>query len=191
MLPNVVEGLKELSRLGAKVYTDDASVQMIDAGNSDIRDEHLKYIAPMHDLVVLLLRGTRISNDGISQLKPLSKLEHLDLSGTRIDGSCLNVISSFPALARLEVADIGSMSKYCANLYYHERLGGIDLSHTDITTEDLVRLITNSKISLFDVYGIDIDEDRLLQLNDLEAAPYRCVHVYLEGDKYVFLEIAG
>jgi hypothetical protein len=186
---SVTEGLAVLSRLGAEVSVLADVEVVIDARNSSVGDEHVKFIAAVDNLTWLSLCGTRLTNAGALQLATLSNLEHLDLGETQIDGSCLHIVKHFGRLIRLDLEGISGVSRHCSYLYNHKTLAAINLSFTDITTADLVRLLENSNLEVVEANGVNVAASTLLGLNQPDADPYRCVTVCIGEGECVRFEL--
>jgi len=86
--------LTELKDIGNQVVS-------IDMGNSQVKDDDLKYLKQFPHLQKLHLQNIAIGDEGVKHLKDLRFLNVLNLSGTRVSAKTLDEVSSWENLKKL------------------------------------------------------------------------------------------
>ncbi|MEO5603291.1 MAG: FN3 associated domain-containing protein [Cyclobacteriaceae bacterium] len=76
-------------------------VVSIDMGNSQVKDEDLKYLQQFAHLQKLHLQNIPITDDGVRHLRGLQFLNVLNLSGTKISANSLEELSTWESLKKL------------------------------------------------------------------------------------------
>lgn len=116
--------LTELDKVARQVVS-------IDLGNSAVKDDDLKSIAPFTHVQKLFLQNTVVGDEGVKHLKGLRYLDVLNLSGTKITQKTLEEVSRWENLKKLY------------------------LYNTSITEESVVAL--NQSHPQLEVYSTQID----------------------------------
>ena len=107
---------------------------------TECTDEHMKLLAGLPQLRVLLLHDTNITDRGLAHLSRLKKLERLSLDKTPITGSGLKHLHYLPKLRRLsliksEITDAGLQKALAPR-----NLETVFLDHTTISDAGLMYL---------------------------------------------------
>jgi internalin A len=167
-----------IARLGGKVERDSAGrIVAVNLRGSWINDVEMVELARLPDLERLDLSHTRISDEGMLNLKPAPKikdlklyysewitdqgmtaikewkhLKRLDLRGTRISDGTLEIVSRFPALealdiAHTEVTDVGIENLITLVNLKELALGRGRLSNSGLTVLRMLPTLTHLDLS--------------------------------------------
>ena len=88
--------LKELQEIAEQVVS-------LTLNKMPVKDDDIKYIAPLKNLRKLNLAFTQITGVALTQLKDLKELQQLSLSGTAVKAADLAVLKNLPKLSSLYI----------------------------------------------------------------------------------------
>lgn len=150
----VDEAVRVIEKLGGSVGRDDERpenpVVSVELGDSAVKDDDLKALAPLTDVVSLSLATTHITGSGLKHLA-LKKLEALYLQESDVTDEGLKEVSRFTNLKVLflggtKIGDSGL--KHLANLKKLEELTLIGTKVTDKGMEHLAKITTLTRLEL-------------------------------------------
>jgi internalin A len=108
--------------------------------NPDVGDAGVKLLAQRPGLTRLSLEGTRITDQGLAELRGLTKLESLNLEGTAITDRGLEYVRGFKSLYSLDLSNTAVTDAGLDLLRGCENLGMLFLHDTKVTEEGVKRL---------------------------------------------------
>jgi Leucine-rich repeat (LRR) protein len=159
--PNVTSGVFESAgklRSLRELYIVDADL-VVDEGAT-----HLQYL---HELKVLLLAETSISDLTVENLKQLKKLEWLSLAGTQVGDAAMLVLAELPQLQTLDLERTKVGDEGLARLSSHKELRVLSLSETRVTNEGLRAIGLMTQLETLDLWLTSIDDQGLEHLVSL------------------------
>ena len=168
-----------ITKLGGKIETDSAGrIVAVNLRGAWINDVEMIDLARLPDLERLDLSHTRISDEGMLNLKPASKiselklyysewitdqgltaikewkhLRHLDLRGTRISDGTLEIVSRMPQLEALDIAHTEVTDVGLDQLITLVNLKELSLGRGRLTNTGLVVLRMLPQLTYLDLSG--------------------------------------
>ncbi|MBX3415762.1 MAG: protein kinase [Pirellulales bacterium] len=147
--------LKEADRLRGDVLAELApcvALVEIDLSGTRTGDRELASIGNFPQLRALRLRGTRVTDAGLTHLAPLKQLETLDLGETPLDGRGLGVLAEHPKLWALSLRECRLADRHLAAIARIPALVYLDLGYnidlTDAAIKELEQLEQLESLSL-------------------------------------------
>lgn len=169
--------LDKLELLGVDVHIiADPRQVVIDCHGSDITDGDLRLLSCEPDLVSLSVRGCAVSNSGLQYFSNHVRLAELDIGSTKANGNILEALT-LPNMRGLVLSRLEGVSTHLHCLFGHQRLNHIDVSHTDVTSNDIIRLIQSTNVTGVDVQGTCVSPELVASIDDVDAEPCRTVVV--------------
>jgi len=114
------------------------AVERLALDDSNVTDDELKSMP--RNLVVFSLRGTAISDAGVSSIATLADLEELSLQRTEITDKSLSLLSGCKRLRKLVVSDTSVTDSAISAIVAMQNLKEVDLADTRVTTGGIARL---------------------------------------------------
>lgn len=142
-------------------------ITRIDFGNrTRLRDEDLKKLAPLPELVELNLSYTRITDQGLKSLE-LPKLERLYLAETKVTDKSLAWISKHQNLASLDLSGTNITDKELKTLGQLKKLSRLFLARTKLTGEAVKSLTDLPELTVLHLAGVELSSEDLAELKAL------------------------
>ncbi|MEQ1830076.1 MAG: hypothetical protein ABL921_29210, partial [Pirellula sp.] len=133
---------RTLFKTGGHVLTYNYEVSDVNLG-ADATDAMVSRILIYKDLQELSLANSMITDNGVALLSSLSRLRELDLSGTRLS---IQGLTNIPG-----------------------QVNSISLARTNLPFDDLVEFLRSRQFNSIDLSGLNIDDERLIDLVDSGA----------------------
>jgi hypothetical protein len=130
----------------------------------ELTDAHVAIISQAPTLRSLILDGTRITDTGIQQLRPLQQLEYLSLGGTAISDKSLDIVGRFPELRFLNLSETRISNRALEHLTHLRRLEILNLTRTAIDPRGLTDLQAMSKLVSLRLDDVPLDDESVAGL---------------------------
>ena len=121
----------------------------VDFEGSDVDDEwlhaHRDRIARLSDLV-LFLRETHVTGDGLSELRGMQNLTFLDLTGTPLTDADIAHVVTLPRVVKLYIGRTGISDSALAGLAQMPNLAFVCIDSTQATPQGIAGLATCPKV---------------------------------------------
>jgi len=144
------------------------SGQKLDLFNTEVKDDDLSFLLQSLDnLRFLSLAATRISDAGLTYLKPLKYLQELHLDNTGITNNGLKISASMPNLRILDLKDTQITDEGLAILKPLSGLRGLYLTRTGITDAGLVHAEAFNLLETLILWDTMISDQGLTHLRSL------------------------
>ena len=170
---------------GLRSLRSSPTLRMVSTGVSDgVTDIGLGYIATLPKLEALIMRRSRITDEGLRQLQGCSALKKLDLSGTGISDDGLASISSLANLRELFLADTKITDNGMKSLEAFQCVRKLILSRTQISDRALTHVGLMPNLEVLEIDGTTITDGGLNELRGLphlKAISARLTRVSLAG----------
>ncbi len=145
------------------------SLRSLTINNSDLRDDHLKEIASLSNLVALDLSSCqKLTVPGLAVLAKLSRLEELRLNGIRIDRAGLQPLVELTKLRSLSLRSTYVNDEGLDVLAKFPLLTELDLG-PDISDLGLAKLKSSKHLRVLLLGGCDVGDAGLAHLSELTA----------------------
>lgn len=131
-------------RFGTLTAADAAALTSLDLRGAQITDAELAQLAALPALESVSLRGTAISDAGLAHLSHVPRLTAVDLRGTKVSGMGIIALPT-------------------------HRIEALHLTDTQVSAEDLRSLPAMPNLHVFNLNGLEVDDDALAHLDHLPS----------------------
>ena len=145
--------------------TDFSYLGLID--NEKINSASLKRLKGFSKLKRLNLRGTSVTDDGLTHLRELQELENLDLANTKVTDAGLKHLSALPKLNFVRLGDTRVTGQGLEHLKGVKNLSGVMLQRTRINDSGLEHLKDINHLDYINVGETNITDDGLKHFRNL------------------------
>jgi len=161
-------------------------LQVLNAPNEAVRDEHLATIGELKKLREIHLPGSRVSDASIERLVALKKLQVLDIRSTRITGASLQALSKLTSLTSLQISSTEVSGKHLKHLESLAALTKLEIGSGASLTTGLAVIGRLENLTELVVSHSDADDNflsTLVELKKLESLNISYTRLSAKGIK--------
>lgn len=142
------------------------SLQTLWLTGTELTDDLIGSISAQHNIINLVLKKTRITDSGMTQLKSMPNLQTLNLP-SQISDPGLQILSEFPALQRLDVSFSAITDSGLAPLKALTTLQELYINDTKLTDAVMPHLAKIGSLTTIFLSGTQVSDTGLEHLQEM------------------------